>query len=665
METDALAASCSACLICGRGAGGRPAIHATPCCGAGFCTHCLKSTAAAAGKLFRCPSCRDEHGFLAHAKALGVKVLDLTPSYADDADDALMVVVKALRGALPVAARPRSAVHAGCSAKKLGLVWRCDPCGGVGDLPAPAEEEAFVPFRRRDKVEARFRVARTGTAASSSAATRRRYRVKYDDDGQIETVPNVVRIRRLAPPPGPAARRPRRRRWGPRPPPASPPPSPRPAARAAKAEACEGRRRRAGAEEAEAVAVRAEAVEGAAARGAGGAATAPGTRFVDEGTAMVVYKREVLDVPDDPDDAACTSTSPWRCVWFHEATAESVPSSPEREPRRKPEDEEMVLREVVDDEVPSSPEEPRRKPEDEEMAPPEDVDDDVKLEAEEPRSQYVGVEEAARAFDARARTFGRPVNFPAAGEKQAVKAEKRKAKPAKQGGDAPAEKKRRSRPPKEMIEPVAQEERRVSLIGRRFQLPLLCSAHGSSYGSSGVVVKDFETYSGSQASFVDVVTLRLDSGSLARRVPIATLAAAPEKSEESDDDDEEERYCFCRDVAHGAMICCSVPGCRAWYHVSEFPDLDDDARHAAALDYARAAMAKRPQKRKRPHSDDAVAEDPPKAEEEQEQEQDDDDEPEPERQDVLLAANRKHFGSDLKLKSKFKARTAIELPQRS
>jgi hypothetical protein len=130
---------------------------------------------------------------------------------------------------------------------------------------------------------------------------------------------------------------------------------------------------------------------------------------------------------------------------------------------------------------------------------------------------------------------------------------------------------------------------------------------------------------------------------------------------------------------------------------SEFPDLDDDARHAAALDYVRAAMAKRPQKRKRTHSDDAVAEDPPKAEEEQEQEQDDDDEPEPERQvgeqyeyegkmwlccrendtiasiaavngfyqDVLLAANRKHFGSDLKLKSKFKARTAIELPQRS
>ena len=125
---------------------------------------------------------------------------------------------------------------------------------------------------------------------------------------------------------------------------------------------------------------------------------------------------------------------------------------------------------------------------------------------------------------------------------------------------------------------------------------------------------------------------------------------------------------------------------------SEFPDLDDDARHAAALDYVRAAMAKRPQKRKRTHSDD-----PPKAEEEQEQEQDDDDEPEPERQvgeqyeyegkmwlccrendtiasiaaangfyqDVLLAANRKHFGSDLKLKSKFKARTAIELPQRS
>ena len=237
METDALAASCSACLICGRGAGGRPAIHATPCCGAGFCTHCLKSTAAAAGKLFRCPSCRDEHGFLAHAKALGVKVLDLTPAYADDADDALMVVAKACSATRCRSPRGRdfdatdikptrtvdlsawrlvsclscgqSAVHAGCSAKKLGLVWRCEPCGGVGDLPAPAEEEAFVPFRRRDKVEARFKGGPhwySGVIVGGNAEDG--YRVKYDDDGQIETVPNVVRIRRLAPPPGPAARRP-------------------------------------------------------------------------------------------------------------------------------------------------------------------------------------------------------------------------------------------------------------------------------------------------------------------------------------------------------------------------------------------------------------------------------------------------------------------------
>ena len=220
METDALAASCSACLICGRGAGGRPAIHATPCCGAGFCTHCLKSTAAAAGKLFRCPSCRDEHGFLAHAKALGVKVLDLTPAYADDADDALMVVAKACSAARCRSPRGRefdatdikptrtvdlsawrlvsclscgqSAVHAGCSAKKLGLVWRCDPCGGVGDLPAPAEEEAFVPFRRRDKVEARFKGGPhwySGVIVGGNAEDG--YRVKYDDDGQIETVPNL------------------------------------------------------------------------------------------------------------------------------------------------------------------------------------------------------------------------------------------------------------------------------------------------------------------------------------------------------------------------------------------------------------------------------------------------------------------------------------------
>ena len=166
METDALTTSCSACLICGRGAGGRPAIRATPCCSAGFCTHCLKSAAAHAGKLFRCPSCRDEHGFLAHAKMLGVKVLDLTPAYADDDD--LMVVVKACSAKRCLSPRGRefdatdikptrsvdlsawrlvsclscggSAVHAGCSATKLGLVWRCGPCGGDGDLLPPSKE---------------------------------------------------------------------------------------------------------------------------------------------------------------------------------------------------------------------------------------------------------------------------------------------------------------------------------------------------------------------------------------------------------------------------------------------------------------------------------------------------------------------------------------------
>ena len=288
METDALTASSSACLICGRGAGGQPAIHATPCCGANFCTHCLKSTAAHSGKLFRCPACRDEHGFLAHAKALGVKVLDLTPAYADDADDALMVVVKACSAKRCRSPRGRdfdatdikptrsvdlsawrllsclscggSAVHAGCSATKLGLVWRCDACGGDGDLPsADVEEEASVPFRRRDKVEARFRGGPRwyrGVIVGGNAEDG--YRVRYDDDGLIETVSNLVRIRRPAPPPEPAARR-------------VPPPEP------------------------------------------------------------AAYEED-------------------------QATVESAPSSPEQEPRRKPQDAEMLPREVVDgNAVPAAP----------------------------------------------------------------------------------------------------------------------------------------------------------------------------------------------------------------------------------------------------------------------------------------------------------------------
>ena len=481
METEALTTSCSACLICGRGGqasvplGGQPAIHPTPCCSNTFCTACLKATAAAAGRLFRCPACRDEREFLGHAKALGVKVLDLTPAYAKDAGNALMVVVKACSAARCRSPRGRdfdasnisstrsvdlsawrlvsclscggSAVHAGCSATPSALVWRCDTCGGDGDLPsAGVEEEAFVPFRRGDKVEARFKGGPRwygGTIVGGNAADG--YRVRYDDDGLLETVPRLARIRRPAAPPDPAGARQVRA-------------PPRPAA--------------------------------------------------------------------------------------YEA-AESVP---DQEPRGKPEAEEPL--DAVDEEADYS-------------------------------SQYVGVcyvgrlkekpwysqidskslgsfatqKEAARAYDSQARILGRPVNFPAAGETQAVKAKKRKAKPATGGGDAPAEKK----PRLQAFEPVVEGERRASLVGRRCQL---LSAERAN--QCGVVVKDY--CDDKPRAFLDVVTLRLDSGGLERRVPIAALAAAPEAAEEPEDD--EERYCFCRDVSHGTMVCCSVSHCRAWYHVS-------------------------------------------------------------------------------------------------
>ena len=100
-------------------------------------------------------------------------------------------------------------MHAGCSATPSALVWRCDTGGGDGDLPsAGVEEEAFVPFRRGDKVEARFRGGPRwygGTIVGGNAADG--YRVRYDDDGLLETVPRLARIRRPAAPPDPAGAR--------------------------------------------------------------------------------------------------------------------------------------------------------------------------------------------------------------------------------------------------------------------------------------------------------------------------------------------------------------------------------------------------------------------------------------------------------------------------
>ncbi|KAK7232297.1 hypothetical protein SO694_00030392 [Aureococcus anophagefferens] len=491
---------------------------------------------------------------------------------------------------------------------------------------------------------------------------------------------------------------------------------------------------------------------------------------------MVVDKREVLDVPDDPDDAACTSTSPWRCVWFHEVGAGS---------RSDASNYTEVCDYMLEGDALKASTRPRPRP------PPRAAAGAGPTASRRRRRRSARAEEERGDAGRSVPSAGESGRRKPEDEEMAVKAEKRKAKPAKQGGDAPAEKKRRSRPPKEMIEPVAQEERRVSLIagkvpatrpvfGPRFELrsaPVLAStasrgrrraadeeeaqrleaqrreqearreaaaddaarrAAGGAFDAAprrtapravDDALGDLEAllrgpYAGAERAGLNALLAPRATRQLVlyRAHPSAhprldniddDVALVKYLAHASDEDASKSTAAISADLraqaprlylrAYGhqtdIFLRLRSPSARLLDAIgrSEFPDLDDDARHAAALDYVRAAMAKRPQKRKRPHSDDAVAEDPPKAEEEQEQEQDDDDEPEPERQvgeqyeyegkmwlccrendtiasiaavngfyqDVLLAANRKHFGSDLKLKSKFKARTAIELPQRS
>ncbi|KAH8054455.1 hypothetical protein JL720_14477 [Aureococcus anophagefferens] len=363
---------------------------------------------------------------------LGVKVLDLTPAYADDDD--LMVVVKA------------------CSSR------RClSPRGREFDATD------MKPTRSVDLSAWRL----------------------------IETVPNVVRIRRRAPPPEPAA-------------PVRAPPKPEPAK-------------------------------------GGDAAPAP--------------KKPKRSRP--------------------RAAPEKKPKTPPLAPEepKAAQDEKVVPREVVDDEADyaySSPyvgvyyggsgsSTPWRSQIGELGVP-------IKL------GSFATQEEAAQAFDARARILGRPVNFPRAGETQARKPKRsaksgksgggapvekkrkvaksgeaapaeKKRKVAKSGEAAPAEKKRRLRPRKGKSEPEAQEERRVSA---RLEATATKRRQPKSVARSSA--RPASTASAAPAS----APLRAKA-SIASRCPAA--AADEEEARHEEDERRRERKasgrCGVRAMAHG------------------------------------------------------------------------------------------------------------------
>ena len=218
-----------ACIVCAR-TGGQ--VRAVPCCNASLCLSCLKATARAAGRLFRCPSCRDAERFLTHAKKLRVTPrLSVMPDYADDEDEIMVVErvccarrcksprgvafdatdIKATRHQDLSAWRlltcdtcGQASMHAGCSARKVGSVWRCDACGGVDALPPPppeSEDAALPRFRRGEKVEARYRGGpRWYAGVIVGGSLQDGYVVRYVDDDQVERVPLATRIRRRAPP---------------------------------------------------------------------------------------------------------------------------------------------------------------------------------------------------------------------------------------------------------------------------------------------------------------------------------------------------------------------------------------------------------------------------------------------------------------------------------
>ena len=209
------------CLVCGDAGEGMD------CCPAALCTPCLQRAAKAQGSLFRCPLCRDDGAFVIAAKRRGVVAnTKTTPKYASGDDLTIRRRCNAPRCKAPggrfVDARPSrlegekwalaTCAHCGQTSRHRGCVkrfegFRCDDCD-VQVLERTADD-----FRRGDRVEARFSGGPRWYGAEVVAVVEDGCRVKYDDDGSLETIRVAARIRHRAaeeeeerPPSRPAAR---------------------------------------------------------------------------------------------------------------------------------------------------------------------------------------------------------------------------------------------------------------------------------------------------------------------------------------------------------------------------------------------------------------------------------------------------------------------------
>ena len=210
------------CLVCGDDGEGMD------CCPAALCTPCLQRAAKAQGSLFRCPLCRDDGAFVIAAKRRGVVAnAKATPRYASGDDLTIRRRCNAPRCKAPggrfvdAAENPltrhgntekwalATCAHCGQTSRHRGCVkrfegFRCDDCD------VQVLERTPDDFRRGDKVEARFSGGPRWYGAEVVAVVEEGIRVKYDDDGSLETIRVAARIRHRAaedgPPSRPAAR---------------------------------------------------------------------------------------------------------------------------------------------------------------------------------------------------------------------------------------------------------------------------------------------------------------------------------------------------------------------------------------------------------------------------------------------------------------------------
>lgn len=226
----------SSCIVCASSTG-----DAVPCCGACVCHACLRGSAAAAGRLFACPACRDQDAFRAHTAEQGIKISKRITDYVSSGaapTNELLCCAETCRsphgptfdtGAVRLTRRHvdedqsrwrliaclscgGSAIHAGCAGgKRLAALarwrphearWRCGDCGGSDAAPEFAES----PFVVGDRIEARWAGRATWFPGVIEAINGDNYDILYDDtETEAGVVEALIRLEPTSAAPVPVA----------------------------------------------------------------------------------------------------------------------------------------------------------------------------------------------------------------------------------------------------------------------------------------------------------------------------------------------------------------------------------------------------------------------------------------------------------------------------